>query len=453
MNEFTVRGKRVVVVGGATSGVAAARLLVDRGASVTLTDLRPSIEHGADLEAAGVTLALGAHPVGLLTAADLVIVSPGVPVTQPSVAAARAAGVPVIGEIELASRWLRGRLVAITGTKGKSTTTALTGRILAEAGLRVHVGGNIGTPLSAQVAASMPDSVHVVEVSSFQLETADTFRPSVAALLNLTADHLDRHATFEEYASAKARIFARQTGEDVAVANADDPAALAIAHAGRARVIAFARDTRIEDGVTVADGWIVERVVGRDTKLLRTADVRLVGRHLLADVLASAAVARAAGAPAGAVAGAVASFTGLEHAMERVGDVAGVQFINDSKATNIDAARHAIESFGPGLVVIMGGRFKGGDLRLLRAALAARRAAVVLIGEAAPLMEEAFAGAAEVSVAGTMADAVRAAAAAAPPGGTVLLAPACASFDMFENYAARGRVFKAEVARLRLGEP
>jgi UDP-N-acetylmuramoylalanine--D-glutamate ligase len=452
MSEFTVRGKRVVVVGGAASGVAAARLLVERGAAVTLTDLRPELPDGPALAALGVALALGSHPDRLLAGSDLVVLSPGVPAGLPPVAAARAAGVPVIGEVELASRWLRGRVVAITGTKGKSTTTALTGRILEAAGVRAVVGGNIGTPLASQVAGSTPETVHVVEVSSFQLETTDTFHPWIAALLNVTADHLDRHASAEEYAAAKARIFARQTERDVAVANADDARALAMAGAGRARVVRFARDARIDAGVTVDGGWIVERGAGGDTNLVRTSDVRLIGPHLLADVLAAAAIARVAGAAPGAIAGAVASFTGLEHAMEAAGEIGGVRFVNDSKATNIDAARQAIETFGRGLVVIMGGRFKGGDLRLLRPALASRGAAVVAIGEAAPLMQEAFAGAAVVRTAGSMAEAVRLARALAPAGGSVLLAPACASFDMFENYAARGRAFKAEVEALRRAE-
>jgi UDP-N-acetylmuramoylalanine--D-glutamate ligase len=448
MSEFTVRGQRVVVVGGAASGLAAARLLVDRGAAVTLTDLRPALDHGAALAAIGVTLALGSHPEGLLTGSDLVVLSPGVPADQPAVAAARAAGVPIIGEIELASRWVRGRVVAITGTKGKSTTTALTGRILEAAGVRALVGGNIGTPLASQVAASTPETVHVVEVSSFQLETTETFHPWIAALLNLSADHLDRHSSAEAYAAAKARIFARQTDRDIAVANADDARALAMVEAGRAQVVRFARDARIDEGVTLADGWIVDRGAGGDTRLVRTRDVRLIGPHLLADVLAAAAIARAVGAAPRPIAAAVASFTGLEHAMELVGEVRGVRFVNDSKATNVDAARQAIETFGRGLAVIMGGRFKGGDLRLLRPVLASRGASVVAIGEAAPLMQEAFAGAADVRMAGSMGEAVRAAMDAAGPGGSVLLAPACASFDMFENYAARGRAFKAEVAAL-----
>jgi UDP-N-acetylmuramoylalanine--D-glutamate ligase len=452
MSEFTVRGKRVVVVGGAASGVAAARLLVGRGAAVTLTDLRPALDAAGDLTSIGVMLELGAHPEGLFTAADLIVVSPGVPAGQASVAAARAAGVPVVGEVELASRWLRGRIVAITGTKGKSTTTALTGRMLEAAGLPVAVGGNIGTPLSSQVEASTPETLHVVEVSSFQLETTDTFHPWIAALLNLSADHLDRHASVEEYAAAKAHLFTRQTEADVAVANADDERSMAMAGAGRARVVRFARDAQIDAGVTVAGGWIVDRGSGGDTKLVPVADVRLIGPHLLADVLAAAAIARAAGVTPEPIAEAVRAFTGLEHAMELVGEVRGVRFVNDSKATNVEAARQAIETFGRGLVVIMGGRFKGGDLRSLRPALTSRGASVVAIGESAPLLQEAFDGAASVRVAGTMAEAVQAAMTAAGPGGSVLLAPACASFDMFENYAARGRAFKAAVAALRRGE-
>jgi UDP-N-acetylmuramoylalanine--D-glutamate ligase len=451
MSAFTVRGKRVVVVGGAASGVAAARLLAGRGAAVTLTDLRPALDAAADLASIGVTLELGAHPESLFTGADLIVVSPGVPAGQASVAAARAAGVPVVGEVELASRWLRGRIVAITGTKGKSTTTALTGRMLEAAGVPVAVGGNIGTPLASQVEASTPQTLHVVEVSSFQLETADTFHPWIAALLNLSADHLDRHASVEEYAAAKARIFARQTEADVAVANAEDERSMAMAAAGRARVVRFARDARIEAGVTVDDGWIVDRTPGGDTKLVPVADVRLIGPHLLADVLAAAAIARAAGVAPDPIAEAVRGFAGLEHAMELVGEIEGVRFVNDSKATNVDAARQAIETFGRGLVVIMGGRFKGGDLRALRPALASRGASVVAIGEAAPLLQEAFDGAASVRVAATMTEAVQAAMRAAGAGGSVLLAPACASFDMFENYAARGRAFKAEVAALRRG--
>jgi UDP-N-acetylmuramoylalanine--D-glutamate ligase len=446
--DFTVRGQRVVVVGGARSGVSAARLLVARGARVALTDTRNAIDAQDELASIGVELVLGGHPAGLLTGADLVVLSPGVPLAQPMVAEARRAGVAVVGEVELASRWLRGRVIAITGTKGKSTTTALTGRILAEAGFDARVGGNIGTPLADHVEASTPDTLHVVEVSSFQLESTDTFHPWIAALLNLTPDHLDRHADVVEYAAAKARIFARQTTADWAVANADDAQSMAIASRGRAPVVRFARVGRIDSGIATRDGYVVERTSDGEARILPIADVRLIGPHLLEDVLAAAAITRLAGAQAPAIARAVSSFRGLEHAMEWVAEIGDVRFVNDSKATNIDAARQAIETFGPGVVVIMGGRFKGGDWRALRAPLQSRGASVVAIGEAAPLIEEALSGAARVTRAATMAEAVGAAFGAARPGASVVLAPACASFDMFVDYAARGRAFKAEVARL-----
>jgi UDP-N-acetylmuramoylalanine--D-glutamate ligase len=450
MSQYSVRGQRVVVVGGARSGASAARLLVERGASVTLTDLRGTIPDAAVLAGAGVRLVLGSHPLDLFTSADLIVVSPGVPHSQDAIVAARSRGVPIIGEIELASRWIQGRVIAITGTKGKSTTTALTGKILEQAGRHVLVGGNIGAPLSGQVGASTPDSIHVVEVSSFQLETVDRFHPWIAALLNLTADHLDRHASVEEYVGAKARIFSRQTEQDWAVVNADDPQTLELARRGRARLRQFALRSGPVD-VTVADGCVVERGPDGDTPLVRTADVRVIGPHLMADVLAAAAITRLAGASPGDIAAAVSAFRGLEHAMESVDQIDGITYVNDSKATNIDAARQAIETFGAGLVVVMGGRFKGGDFGSLRDGLVARGATVVAIGEARPLIREALGAAVTVIDAASMAEAVAVARAAATSGGTVLLAPACASLDMFVDYAERGRVFKAEVARLRRG--
>jgi UDP-N-acetylmuramoylalanine--D-glutamate ligase len=450
MSQYSVRGQRVVVVGGARSGASAARLLVERGASVTLTDLRGTIPDAAVLAGAGVRLVLGSHPLDLFTSADLIVVSPGVPHSQDAIVAARSRGVAIIGEIELASRWIQGRVIAITGTKGKSTTTALTGKILEQAGRHVLVGGNIGAPLSGQVGASTPDSIHVVEVSSFQLETVDRFHPWIAALLNLTADHLDRHASVEEYVGAKARIFSRQTEQDWAVVNADDPQTLELARRGRARLRQFALRSGPVD-VTVADGCVVERGPDGDTPLVRTADVRVIGPHLMADVLAAAAITRLAGASPGDIAAAVSAFRGLEHAMESVDQIDGITYVNDSKATNIDAARQAIETFGAGLVVVMGGRFKGGDFGSLRDGLVARGATVVAIGEARPLIREALGAAVTVIDAASMAEAVAVARAAATSGGTVLLAPACASLDMFVDYAERGRVFKAEVARLRRG--
>ena len=439
---FSVDGRNVTVVGAARSGIAAALLLADRGARVTLTDASQELDAAVatQLRHAGVKLELGAHRLEAATSADLLVLSPGVPLDQPPIVAAREAGVAVIGEIELASRWLSGRIVAITGTKGKSTTTTLTGRMFTAGGLKALVGGNIGTPLSSQVAESTPDTFHIVEVSSFQLETTETFHPWIAVLLNLSSDHLDRHGSMEAYGAAKAKIFANQTTDDWAVINADDPQTLALARAGRARKVVFSAST----------------------PLVPLSSIRLIGRHLVADVMAAATVARIAGVPYEAMVSAVESFTGLEHALEPVAVVDEVTFVNDSKATNVEAAQHAIESFDSGLVVIMGGRFKSGDFSLLREPLRARGATVIAIGEATPLIERAFQAAVPVERAVSLELAVRRAYELASAEGreaargedlpreknVVLLAPACASFDMFRDYAERGRLFKKEVEKL-----
>jgi UDP-N-acetylmuramoylalanine--D-glutamate ligase len=445
---FSVSGKRVVVVGAARSGIAAAELLVRRGASVTLTDLRPALDEAPRLFASGIALELGVHHEKTLASADLIVLSPGVPPSQHAVAAAREAGVPVIGELELASRWLRGRIVAITGTKGKSTTTTLTGRMLSEAGYRVLVGGNIGRALSAQVEESTEDTIHVIEASSFQLETADTFHPWIAVLLNFSPDHLDRHASVAEYGRAKSRIFANQTPADWAVLDADEDPVLALARDARSQRLLFALRRELPEGVIVAGETIVRRSVSGDQPLVPLAAIKLLGPHLVADVLAAAAVASLAGVGSEAMTRAVETFTGLEHALEPVAEIGGVRFVNDSKATNIEAAVRAIESFGAGLVVILGGRFKGGDFGDLRRPLVERSARVLTVGEAAPLVHQALEPAVQVDDAGDLRRAVRMAFGSAAPGGIVLLAPACASFDMFRDYAERGRVFKQEVQRL-----
>jgi UDP-N-acetylmuramoylalanine--D-glutamate ligase len=334
MADFSVAGKRVLVVGAARSGIAAAELLVARGAQVTLTDLKVNLPDEKRLAALGIHLELGAHEHRSFESADLVVLSPGVPLRQPALDRARRAKVPIVGEVELASRWLKGRVIAITGTKGKSTTTTLVGRILKEAGLPVAVAGNIGAPLTADVEASTPDTLHVVEVSSFQLETTSTFRPWIAAITNLSADHLDRHANFHEYASAKARIFANQGEDDWVVVNADDqPALNLVAKHGKAPRRLFALDAKISEGTTLDGGWIVDRAPGRDDiGLVPVDEVRLIGRHLLSDVAAAATIARLAGAGPEAIRTAVAGFGGLEHALEPVMVIAGIRFINDSKA-------------------------------------------------------------------------------------------------------------------------
>jgi UDP-N-acetylmuramoylalanine--D-glutamate ligase len=445
---FDVTDTRVTVAGAARSGVAAAELLARRGARVTLSEAGATIPDADRLGSLGVALEVGGHLRETFTSADLVVLSPGVPPDIAVVQAARDRGIPVIAEIELASRWLQGRVIAITGTKGKSTTTALTGRILEAAGFKVTVGGNIGAPLSAQVSESTPDTFHVVETSSFQLEQIDTFHPWISVMLNFSPDHLDRHPTVDAYAAAKARIFENQETTDFSVINADDPAVLEMARRGRAATRCFARSGSIAEGTVVEDGWIVDRRREATSKLVPLTAIHLLGPHLVNDVMAAATVGALAGAAPAALTAAVDAFRGLEHAMELVADVHGVRFVNDSKATNVESALRAIESFERDLVPIVGGRFKGGDLRLLREPLKARAKAVVAIGEARPLVRAALADVVPVYDADTFAAAIEQAYDLAKPSGVVLLAPACASFDMFRDYAERGRRFKEEVARI-----
>ena len=444
--EFTVDGRRVVVVGAGRSGLAAADLLAGRGAEVVVTDVRATAMPSP--ASSRVSYEFGEHRPETFVSADLIVLSPGVSPEQSAVRAAREAGVPVIGELELASRWLRGRVVAVTGTKGKSTTSVLVGRLLDASGFSTLVGGNLGPALSAQVDASTPEVIHVVEASSFQLELTERFHPWIAVLLNLSPDHLDRHETVERYATAKARILANQEATDWVVVNADDPQVLAMARTSQARRLSFALEAPISDGITLVDDVITRRTPSSSAPLVPRSAVRVPGRHLLQDVLAAVAVGVIAGVTPDSMTRAVSTFEGLEHVLEPVCRVGGVQFVNDSKATNLDAARYAIESFDAGVVPIVGGRFKGGDWRSLRTALAGRANAVVAIGESRPQIVEALGGTVPVHEADSMATAVRIGFTLAAPHGTVLLAPACASFDMFHDYAERGRRFKEEVERL-----
>jgi len=445
---FDVKNKRVTVAGAARSGIAAAELLARRGARVTLSDTHAEAPGTEPLVALGVDLERGGHRTETFAGADLVVLSPGVPPNQEAVQAARARNVPVIAEIELASRWLQGRVIAITGTKGKSTTTALTGRMLEAAGFKVTVGGNIGAPLSAQVSMSTPETLHVVETSSFQLEQIDRFHPWIAVMLNFSPDHLDRHPDITAYGAAKQRIFENQDAGDWAVVNADDPAVLELARRGRATKHLFARETSIPLGTIVDEGWIVDRQVHEDRRLVPISAIHLLGAHLVTDVLAAATVGAIAGAAPAAMTAAVEAFPGLEHAMELVGVIGGVRFVNDSKATNVESALRSIESFERDVVAIIGGRFKGGDFRLLRDALKTRARAVVAIGESKALVREALGDVVPVHEAATFEEAIQRAYEIARPEGVVLLAPACASFDMFRDYAERGRKFKEAVRSL-----
>jgi UDP-N-acetylmuramoylalanine--D-glutamate ligase len=446
---FSVRGRRVVVVGAARSGVAAAELASRKGAHVMLTETRNTFDAADRLKAQGIELELGGHNAETLAAADLIVTSPGVPTEQPVFDAARAKGVETIGELEFAWRFVKGRLIAITGTKGKSTTTTLIGRMLEAAGRNTLVGGNIGTPLSAQVDQSTSDTIHVVETSSFQLETTTTFHPWMAVWLNFAADHLDRHPSVQAYAAAKARIFANQNQSDWAVINADDPEVIRRASGTPARQVLFSLEGELREGFVV-DGTAVVHRTGTDVeRLIPLAAVELTGRHMLNNVLAAAAATHIAGVRPHSMIAALRGFHGLPHAMEPAGQIGAVRFVNDSKATNVEAARRSIESFDRGVVAIIGGRYKGGDFGDLRGALASRGRAVVAIGEAAGRVRDALEGTVPVIDASSMTDAVRRGYEAARPDGVVLLAPACSSFDWFRDYAERGEVFKEEVERLR----
>jgi UDP-N-acetylmuramoylalanine--D-glutamate ligase len=448
MSKFSVSGVNVVVMGAARSGVAAATLLVNRGANVTLSDQLPILENADKLRANGIELELGGHRTETLQVADLIVLSPGVSPHQAVVKKARRRDIPIISEIELAARWLRGRIVAVTGTKGKSTTTVLTGRMFSEGGRNAVIGGNIGTALSSQVEQSRPDDIHVVEVSSFQLELIDTFRPWIAVCLNISPDHLDRHESFDAYVQAKARIFSNQTEDDAMVINADDPRVLEMARRGRARRCWFSSKSALNDGVGVLDNAITRRSTAGVQRLVPLSAVQVPGRHLLSDIVAATAVGAIAGVDAESMTRVVGRFTGLEHALEFVGEVNGVRYVNDSKATNLVAAREAIECFGSGVVVILGGRFKGGSFEELCPGLVDRNAFVIAIGEATNEIRKSLTPAIDVRDATTLMEAVEIAATLARKGGTVLLAPACASLDMFQNYVERGKEFKRAVAVL-----
>jgi UDP-N-acetylmuramoylalanine--D-glutamate ligase len=446
-------GQRVVVVGLARSGIAAAEHLARRGAQVVAVDRKPAGQlppEALSLQDKGVRLELGDHHPETFTSAALVVVSPGVPWDLPDLQAAREAGVPVIAELELGYRELQGRVAAVTGTKGKSTTTAVLGAMLRESGRDVRVGGNIGQAVTSLLEGASVESVFVLEVSSFQLEGTDAFHPEVALFLNLSPDHLDRHPSFQEYAEAKARIFRNQTSADWAVVNADDPAVMALAGRGQARVLPFRGEGTLEEGAFFSEGHALLRRDGREEALFPRDAVRVPGAHLAVDLLAAGAGARLMGATPAEITRAVESFRGVEHVLERVDEVGGVVFFNDSKATNVDAARRSLEAFPGPLLPILGGHYKGGDFAELGPALRDRAKLVLAIGEARERIATALRSTVPIVDCGSsLREAVERAYQAAVPGDTVLLAPACASFDMFTDYAERGRAFKDEVRRLK----
>lgn len=441
------RDRQVVVVGAGRSGCALARYFVARGARVCLSDQRAAdgLPDLAILAADGVQLDLGGHTPARFAAADLIAISPGVPLTVPVLAAALERGTPVLGEIEVAARELPQPLVAVTGTNGKSTVTTLIGEILRAWGRQTFVGGNLGTPLIEAVGRSW--DWLVVELSSFQLETIEQFRPHYAILLNITEDHLDRYPDMASYQAAKARLFENQTANDVAVLNADDPLVAAAAAATPARRVLFSGSRLLEEGMGYAAGEIVWRWAGQELRF-KTDELLLRGQHNIENVMAALVPPLLAGCPAELAWAAVCGFRGLAHRMELVAEVKGVRWYNDSKGTNVGSVVKSLAGLDVPVTLIAGGKDKQGDLAPLVELIRTKVSHLVLLGEAAGRMAEAFAGLATLHRVASMHDAVELAAAITPAGGSVLLSPGCASFDMFRNYEDRGEQFAEAVREL-----
>jgi UDP-N-acetylmuramoylalanine--D-glutamate ligase len=448
-----LKNKRVLVVGLGKSGIAAAMFLRQQGARVTVSDARSATALAQEIPAlleAGIMVESGGH--GLLTfrRQDLIVISPGVPLDTPEVRQVISFGVPVIGELELASRFLNGRILAITGSNGKTTTTTLVGKILAEGGVPTLVGGNIGTPVIDLISQSTDQTVNVLEVSSFQLETIEQFRPWIAVVLNITPDHLDRHGSFENYAAMKTRITENQQGEDFLVLNAEDKPTQMVAAKTKALIFWFSPRRPIKQGTFIYGDSIVfvPREGAKAEPIMPVAEIPLKGSHNVENVLAAVCAARLAGVAAEKIRSAVASFKAVEHRLEFVRTVEGVSYYNDSKATNVDAAMKAVAAFPGGIHLILGGKDKDSDYTTLSPLLRERVKAVYTIGSAAEKIERQLQGVVKMVGAGTLDVAVHEAAKAAIPGDVVLLAPACSSFDQFENYEHRGRTFRRIVQEL-----
>jgi UDP-N-acetylmuramoylalanine--D-glutamate ligase len=449
-----LKGKKVLVVGLGKSGLAAALFLRRHGAVVTVSDVRSAEALAKEIPALieeGIMVETGGH--GLLTfrRQDLIVVSPGVPLDTPELAQAQSFGMPVIGELELAARFLKGKTLAVTGSNGKTTTTTLLGEILAAGGLPTLVGGNIGLPVVSLIDSSTDETWSVLEVSSFQLETTRQFHPTIAVILNITPDHLDRHGSFENYCAVKERIFAQQTDGDSLVLNADNTPCEAAAVRSKAKIYWFSIEHPVPQGAWLEQGYVVYRPAKNapTEKVMLLSGIPLKGEHNVENVLAAVVAARQAGVPAEVIRRAVEKFQAVEHRLEYVATMNGVEFYNDSKATNVDATAKAVAAFSGGIHLILGGKDKNSDYTQLADLLRARVSAVYTIGAAAAKIESHLRGVVSILSCETLDKAVAAAAAAAHPGEVVVLAPACSSYDQFENYEQRGSVFKQLVKELK----
>jgi UDP-N-acetylmuramoylalanine--D-glutamate ligase len=446
-----LRKKRVLVVGLARTGIATSLFCAAHQAVVTATESRTENELGdvpAKLRDAGITLELGGHTEETFLSQDLIIPSPGVPADDPFLLLARSKRITVWSEIELAYRFMEGKLIGITGSNGKTTTTTLVHHILKGAGMEAILAGNVGTPLISCVEAMHGGTVTVAELSSFQLELIDTFRPNIAVLLNLTPDHLDRHKTMEGYAGAKARIFEKQTELDAAVLNADDAPTVGYAPK-KPQVFWFSRKQAVSHGACLCGEDIVVIHNGKEELVMRADEIPLAGAHNLENVLAAVTAARLAGVDPASISRGVRSFAGVEHRLEFVAEIGAVRYFNDSKATNVDATLKALDAFPGRILIILGGKDKGSDYSVLQKPLREKAILALLIGAAADKIEREVAGSVAIERAGTLERAMDIASLAAQPGDVVLLAPACASFDQFRNYEERGRTFKELVRAIR----
>lgn len=445
-----LHNKRVLVVGLGKSGVASALFLKARGARVTVSDTKTQDELKEEIPKLldeGIAVETGGHGERTFRNQDLIVVSPGVPLDAPPLQQARALGEKVIGEVELASQFFPGKIVAITGSNGKTTTTTLAGEVVTNGGFPTVVGGNIGRPAISLVEEASDDTIAVLEVSSFQLETIETFRPHIAVVLNITPDHLDRHRTFDAYTDAKARIFENQRPDDFAVLNADDPTCVKLASRTRAQVFWFSRKKEVKQGAYVHEGRILFRDVKGQREITQISEVPLKGSHNVENVLAAVCIGVISGVEPRRISKAVREFRAVEHRLEYVATIRGVEYYNDSKATNVDATIKALESFPANIHLILGGKDKGSDYTVLNELLRQRAKRVYTIGAAAGKIESQIKGT-EIVHAETLENAIRLASDAAQPGDIVLLAPACASFDQFRNYEHRGKVFKEVVHSL-----
>jgi UDP-N-acetylmuramoylalanine--D-glutamate ligase len=443
--------KRVLVVGLGKSGVASALYLKSKGARVTISDSKPQEEFKEEIPVLldnGIAVETGGHGDRTFQGQDLIVVSPGVPVDAKPLVQARALGEKVIGEIELAAEVFPGTIIAITGSNGKTTTTTLAGEIVAAGGFSTIVGGNIGTPAISLVEGADRKTVAVLEVSSFQLETIQAFHPHIAVILNITPDHLDRHRTFAVYTDAKARIFENQTAKDFSVLNADDRTCVELAGRTNGQVFWFSRKKEVKQGAYVHEGHVFFRDSGGQTEILQVSDIPLKGAHNIENVLAAVCVGALQGCKPEQIRKAVREFTAVEHRLEHVATIRGVEYYNDSKATNVDATIKALESFPANIHIILGGKDKGSDYTVLSDLLRARVKRVYTIGAAAAKIESQIKGSIDILHAETLENAIKRATDSAKPGDVILLAPACASFDQFRSYEHRGRVFKEVVAEI-----